>query len=84
MGGVNPGSPAHVAVVDNHDSFTYNTVQLLGSLGARCTVVLDDQMSAADLERIGIRSEPGGSPAHVELAGTFVRPRVAVLTQNIV
>jgi para-aminobenzoate synthetase component 2 len=57
MGRVNPGSPAaHVVVVDNYDSFTYNTVQLLGSLGARCTVVLNDQMSAADLERLS----PGG------------------------
>jgi anthranilate synthase/aminodeoxychorismate synthase-like glutamine amidotransferase len=53
MGGVNPGRPAaHVVVVDNYDSFTYNTVQLLGSLGARCTVVLNDQVSAADLERL--------------------------------
>jgi len=43
---------AHVVVVDNYDSFTYNTVQLLGSLGARCTVVLNDEMSAPELERL--------------------------------
>ncbi|HTV21960.1 MAG TPA: aminodeoxychorismate/anthranilate synthase component II [Polyangiaceae bacterium] len=41
---------AHVLIVDNYDSFTYNTVQLLGSLGARCTVVLNDQLSATELE----------------------------------
>jgi len=56
MGRVSPRSfAAHVVVVDNYDSFTYNTVQLLGSLGARCTVVLNDQMSAADLERLAPR-----------------------------
>lgn len=31
-----------VLVVDNHDSFTYNLVQLLATLGAECTVVLSD------------------------------------------
>lgn len=53
MGRLNPGSrAAHVVIVDNYDSFTYNTVQLLGSLGARCTVVLNDQMPAAELARL--------------------------------
>jgi len=53
MGRVNAGRrEASVVIVDNYDSFTYNTVQLLGSLGARCTVVLNDQMSSADLERL--------------------------------
>lgn len=57
MGRVNAGRrEASVVIVDNYDSFTYNTVQLLGSLGARCTVVLNDQMSSADLERLS----PGG------------------------
>jgi anthranilate synthase/aminodeoxychorismate synthase-like glutamine amidotransferase len=56
MGGVSPGrGAADVVIVDNYDSFTYNTVQLLGSLGARCRVVLNDQMSAADLERLSPR-----------------------------
>jgi anthranilate synthase/aminodeoxychorismate synthase-like glutamine amidotransferase len=34
-----------VVIVDNYDSFTYNTVHLLGGLGARCTVVLNDQLA---------------------------------------
>lgn len=46
---------ANVVIVDNYDSFTYNTVQLLGSLGARCTVVRNDQMAAADLEQLSPR-----------------------------
>lgn len=54
MGGLSsrPRRPS-VVIVDNYDSFTYNTVQLLGSLGARCTVVLNDQMPAAGLEQLG-------------------------------
>jgi anthranilate synthase/aminodeoxychorismate synthase-like glutamine amidotransferase len=34
-----------VLIVDNYDSFTYNTVQLLGELGADSLVVLNDQTS---------------------------------------
>ncbi len=43
-------APVGVVIIDNYDSFTYNTVQVLGGLGARCTVVLNDQLSAAELE----------------------------------
>jgi para-aminobenzoate synthetase component II len=42
-----------VLIVDNYDSFTYNTVQLLGSLGARCTVVYNDGPAALELEALG-------------------------------
>ena len=37
-----------IAVVDNYDSFTYNLVQYLGSLGAEVVVRRND---AARLER---------------------------------
>jgi para-aminobenzoate synthetase component 2 len=52
MGRVSSASraPVDVVIVDNYDSFTYNTVQLLGSLGARCTVVLNDAVPATALE----------------------------------
>ncbi len=41
-----------VLIVDNYDSFTYNTVQLLEQLGARCKVVLNDQLRSADIEAL--------------------------------
>ena len=31
-----------IVVIDNYDSFTYNLVQYLETLGARCDVVLND------------------------------------------
>ena len=41
-----------VLIVDNYDSFTYNTVQLLESLGARCEVRLNDRISLAEIEQL--------------------------------
>ena len=45
-----------VVVVDNYDSFTYNLVQYLQSLGADCSVYLNDRTTA---EAIAAES-PGG------------------------
>lgn len=51
MGRLSPGSAkASVVIVDNYDSFTYNTLQLLGVLGAECRVVLNDAVTTADIE----------------------------------
>ncbi|MGD0997887.1 MAG: gamma-glutamyl-gamma-aminobutyrate hydrolase family protein, partial [Thermoleophilia bacterium] len=41
---------AHVFVIDNYDSFTYNLVQLLGTLGAEVTVARNDQVSIPEIE----------------------------------
>jgi anthranilate synthase/aminodeoxychorismate synthase-like glutamine amidotransferase len=41
-----------VLIVDNYDSFTYNTVQLLEQLGARCEVRLSDRISLAEIEQL--------------------------------
>ena len=38
-----------VFVIDNYDSFTYNLVQLLGSLGADVTVARNDRVSLDDI-----------------------------------
>jgi para-aminobenzoate synthetase component 2 len=55
-----------VAVVDNYDSFTYNLVQYLESLGATCDVRLNDQTSVDSIRESsphGILLSPGpGTP----------------------
>jgi anthranilate synthase/aminodeoxychorismate synthase-like glutamine amidotransferase len=77
MGRLSPARPAvHVVIVDNYDSFTYNTVQLLGGLGARCTVVLNDQLSAADLEPL--------APAGILLSAGPGTPLDAGITLDVI
>ena len=41
-----------VVMVDNYDSFTYNLVQYLGELGAEVTVVRNNQVTVADIEKL--------------------------------
>ncbi len=53
-----------ILVIDNYDSFTYNLVQLLGSLGADLKVVRNDaltlqEVSALNPSRIVISPGPG-------------------------
>lgn len=61
-----PAVPKSVVVIDNYDSFTYNLVQYLGSLGARCDVRLNDALSASEVAALapqGILLSPGpGTP----------------------
>lgn len=55
-----------VLVIDNYDSFTYNLVQYLRTLGAECDVVLNDQGKVDELlatKPDGILLSPGpGTP----------------------
>jgi para-aminobenzoate synthetase component 2 len=55
-----------VVVVDNYDSFTYNLVQYIETLGARCDVRLNDRTTAeavAESHPDGIVLSPGpGTP----------------------
>jgi anthranilate synthase/aminodeoxychorismate synthase-like glutamine amidotransferase len=39
-----------ILIIDNYDSFTYNTVQLLGELGASATVLLNDRTTLVEIE----------------------------------
>lgn len=59
-------SGARLVVIDNYDSFTYNTVQLFGGLGARCHVLLNDRTTLREIEALepeGIVLSPGpGTP----------------------
>jgi para-aminobenzoate synthetase component 2 len=58
--------PRRIVVVDNYDSFTYNLVQYVESLGATCDVRLNDRTSAdaiASTDAAGILLSPGpGTP----------------------
>ena len=58
--------PRRIVVVDNYDSFTYNLVQYVESLGAICDVRLNDRTTAeavASSDPAGILLSPGpGTP----------------------
>jgi len=45
-------SAVKVVMIDNYDSFTYNLVQYFGELGAKVTVVRNDQVTVADIEKL--------------------------------
>jgi para-aminobenzoate synthetase component 2 len=42
-----------VLVIDNYDSFVFNLVQYLGQLGAECEVRRNDEITLADVGRVG-------------------------------
>jgi anthranilate synthase component 2 len=66
-----------VLVVDNYDSFTFNLVQRLGELGARCAVVRNDTVSVeavADRGPAALVISPGPkTPAHAGISVELIR-----------
>ena len=40
-----------ILLIDNYDSFTYNLVQYLGEVGARCQVYRNDEIDLGDIEK---------------------------------
>ncbi len=44
-----PRARTRVLIIDNYDSFTYNTLHVLGQFGAECSVVLNDRTSLEDI-----------------------------------
>lgn len=67
-------SAAHttrILVVDNYDSFVFNLVQYLQQLGAECTVVRNDEVSAEEAAKYdGVLISPG--PGTPEEAGVSI------------
>jgi para-aminobenzoate synthetase component 2 len=60
-----------ILVVDNYDSFVFNLVQYLQQLGAECTVVRNDAVTAEDAANYdGVLISPG--PGVPEKAGVSV------------
>jgi anthranilate synthase/aminodeoxychorismate synthase-like glutamine amidotransferase len=71
---------ARVLVLDNHDSFTWNLVQYLEMLGARCEVVMSDAVDVAGVRAFwgerasgdeGVLISPG--PCTPDHAGVSLR-----------
>lgn len=66
-----------ILVIDNYDSFTFNLVQLLGTLGADVEVARNDAIDAAGVEALapqGIIISPGPShPDNTANAGAVLR-----------
>jgi para-aminobenzoate synthetase component 2 len=77
-----------ILVIDNYDSFTFNLVQLLEAAGARLTVVRNDRIDRAGIERLADEGAPGAegtphaerspdaepSPERDPLAGIVISP----------
>ena len=66
-----------IAVIDNYDSFTYNLVQYLGTLGAEVSVHRNDAISVKDLGRLepdGLLISPGpGEPRDAGITEDAIR-----------
>lgn len=64
-------------VIDNYDSFTWNLVQILGDLGAEATVFRNDELSVAELRKLGVSRlviSPGpGRPAEAGVSVAAVQ-----------
>ena len=80
-------SQTRILVVDNYDSFVFTIVGYLEQLGAECTVVRNDAVSAADgAEFDGVLVSPGpGTPeeagvsmAMIEACGERSQPMLGV------
>jgi para-aminobenzoate synthetase component 2 len=72
---------AHILVVDNYDSFVFNLVQYLGQLGARTTVLRNDEV---DLDEVagfsGVLLSPGpGTPENAGVCIELVARHAATL-----
>jgi anthranilate synthase/aminodeoxychorismate synthase-like glutamine amidotransferase len=66
-----------IAVIDNYDSFTYNLVQYLGTLGAEVSVHRNDAITVGGLEALkpqGLLISPGpGEPRDAGISEDAIR-----------
>jgi para-aminobenzoate synthetase component 2 len=65
-----------ILLIDNYDSFTYNLVQYLGELGARCEVYRNDQIG---LQTIGERN-----PERLVISPGPCTPKEAGISQEAI
>ena len=66
-----------IAVIDNYDSFTYNLIQYLGTLGAEVTVRRNDEVTVKELAAMkpdGLLISPGpGEPRDAGITEDAIR-----------
>jgi anthranilate synthase component 2 len=65
-----------ILMLDNYDSFTYNLVQLIGGIDPDITVIRNDAMTAAELERL--------NPSHIILSPGPGYPKDAGVCEDVV
>lgn len=65
-----------VLLIDNYDSFSYNLVQLAGSLGAEIKVVRNNELSVDEIRKI--------KPTHIILSPGPGHPRNAGICESVV
>jgi anthranilate synthase/aminodeoxychorismate synthase-like glutamine amidotransferase len=67
---------AHVLLIDNYDSFTYNLAHLFGELGAEVTVLRNDAITADEAEAL--------APTHLVVSPGPGRPDAAGVSEEVV
>ncbi len=67
---------SHVLVIDNYDSFTYNLVQAFLAMGARATVVCNDELTVEEADAI--------DPTHLVVSPGPGRPQDAGVSVEII
>jgi anthranilate synthase/aminodeoxychorismate synthase-like glutamine amidotransferase len=65
-----------ILLIDNYDSFTYNLVQYLGELGARCQVYRNDEINLEDIEE--------KAPKHLVVSPGPCTPKEAGVSQGAI
>ena len=65
-----------VLIIDNYDSFVYNLAQYLGELGWEPAVYRNDQITAAEVERL--------SPSHIIISPGPCTPLEAGISNDII
>ncbi len=65
-----------ILIIDNYDSFVYNLAQYLGELGCEPAIYRNDQITAAEVERL--------SPSHIIISPGPCTPLEAGISNDII
>jgi anthranilate synthase component 2 len=65
-----------ILLIDNYDSFSYNVYQLIGSVNPDITVIRNDAMTVADIEKL--------APSHIILSPGPGKPSDAGICEEVI